>query len=268
LNRLVGGDILRRAILFCLLVTSGTEAQLKDLPVEVVASATEYIQAAPTTQPSTQSEHSRTDCSGNTSYIGDFANTHISCSSTSTTGSTEGPRTTVAKGVTNAMGGGLLTGRPKTRYVVVKSDHAVHLLSCTEHWRWSKCPVWAVGEKYLLTIDNSDVRLNKADGNMRDSKPVKLEYLSSALLPLQDNERPPLPTTAAGAAPAKVHITSTPSGGEISVDGKFYGTTPSDITLLTGEHLVKVRLGSKEWSRSVEVTAGEISLHADMPDSK
>jgi membrane-associated protease RseP (regulator of RpoE activity) len=61
---------------------------------------------------------------------------------------------------------------------------------------------------------------------------------------------------------ATVHITSTPSGGEIYVDGKFYGNAPSDITLPAGEHMVKVTFGGKEWARAVQVTPGEIQLHA------
>jgi hypothetical protein len=65
---------------------------------------------------------------------------------------------------------------------------------------------------------------------------------------------------------ATVHVTSTPSGGEIYVDGKFFGNTPSDITLTVGEHVFKVTFGAKEWSRSVQVTSGEIRVHAEMAD--
>jgi hypothetical protein len=63
---------------------------------------------------------------------------------------------------------------------------------------------------------------------------------------------------------AKVHITSTPNGGEIFVDGKFYGNAPSDITLTAGEHVVKVILGGKEWTRSLQITPGEIHLSAEI----
>jgi hypothetical protein len=80
-----------------------------------------------------------------------------------------------------------------------------------------------------------------------------------------------VPLTLCPAAPrqtkpgARVHVTSLPSGGEIYVDGKFFGNTPSDITLAAGEHVFKITVGGKEWSRSVQITAGEISLHAEMP---
>ncbi len=65
---------------------------------------------------------------------------------------------------------------------------------------------------------------------------------------------------------AKVHITSSPTGGEIYVDGKFFGNTPSDITLPAGEHIVKITIGGKEWSRSIEITPGEITVHADLTE--
>jgi hypothetical protein len=63
-----------------------------------------------------------------------------------------------------------------------------------------------------------------------------------------------------------VHITSSPSGAEIFIDGKFVGNTPSDITIATGEHIVKVTSGGKEWSRTIQITAGEISVHADLTE--
>ena len=63
---------------------------------------------------------------------------------------------------------------------------------------------------------------------------------------------------------AKVHVSSLPSGGEIYVDGKFFGNTPSDITLTAGEYAFKVTMGGKEWSRSVQITSGEIRIHAEM----
>ena len=67
---------------------------------------------------------------------------------------------------------------------------------------------------------------------------------------------------------ATVHITSSPTGGEIYVDGKFVGNTPSDITIAAGEHIVKVTIGGKEWSRPIQITSGEISLNAEIPADK
>lgn len=65
---------------------------------------------------------------------------------------------------------------------------------------------------------------------------------------------------------ARIHVTSSPTQGEIYVDGKFFGNTPSDITLPVGEHIVKITIGGKEWFRTIEITPGEITLHADVTE--
>jgi hypothetical protein len=59
-------------------------------------------------------------------------------------------------------------------------------------------------------------------------------------------------------------MTSSPTGADIYVDGKFCGNTPSDLTLTGGEHEVRVAVGGKEWSRVVQITAGEIRIHAEI----
>jgi len=71
--------------------------------------------------------------------------------------------------------------------------------------------------------------------------------------------------TGRAAGQTMVHITSSPSGGEIYIDGKFFGNAPSDIALAPGEHVVRVTLGGKEWTRTVQITGGEIQLRAEIP---
>jgi len=61
------------------------------------------------------------------------------------------------------------------------------------------------------------------------------------------------------AIPAKitVEITSEPLGAEIYIDGKFVGSTPSKISLSTGEHTIKVlRAGHKDWERRILIEMG------------
>jgi len=65
-----------------------------------------------------------------------------------------------------------------------------------------------------------------------------------------------------------VHLTSSPSGSEIYVDGKFVGNTPSDITIAAGDHVVKVTSRGKEWSRTIQITSGEVSLHAETAEKR
>ncbi len=52
------------------------------------------------------------------------------------------------------------------------------------------------------------------------------------------------------------------------MDGKFRGNTPSDILLSPREHIVRVVLRQKEWTRTVEITGGEINIRADLVDEK
>jgi hypothetical protein len=182
-------------------------------------------------------------------------------------------------------------------YIIARNGQTLHLLACTQKWTlnarerflagyaagsagatgespsdaasrvsenargtWTKCPAFTIGAKYTLTVRNtSDARLD--NGTQR--KPDKLDYLSSAPVPTASTPAPAESEAAVPGAAAKVHITSTPTGGEIYIDGKFYGNAPSDIALPAGEHVVKVALGGgKEWTRSVQVTSGEIQLHA------
>ena len=131
---------------------------------------------------------------------------------------------------------------------------------------WTECPAFTIGARYALSVGStSDAHLEGAPGG----NPVKLEYLSSAALPLAPSAqvvpRPQQPQAASNLGVARVHITSTPSGGEIYIDGKFFGNAPSDIALAPGEHVVRVTLGGKEWTRTVQITGGEIQLRAELP---
>jgi hypothetical protein len=54
-----------------------------------------------------------------------------------------------------------------------------------------------------------------------------------------------------------VSVQSTPEGAEITIDGKFMGTTPSTLNLSAGEHTMKIEKSSyKGWNRTVTLSAG------------
>ncbi|MBZ5667006.1 MAG: PEGA domain-containing protein [Acidobacteriia bacterium] len=65
----------------------------------------------------------------------------------------------------------------------------------------------------------------------------------------------------ASPASAKLQIDSTPSGADIEVDGGFVGSTPSDVRVAEGEHMVVIRKpGFKNWERKLKASAGS-SVH-------
>jgi hypothetical protein len=68
--------------------------------------------------------------------------------------------------------------------------------------------------------------------------------------PVADNPAP-------GVERVKCNFTSTPAGAEITLDGKYVGSTPSAIGLSTGTHLVVLSLsGFAQWKRELTVLPG------------
>jgi hypothetical protein len=69
---------------------------------------------------------------------------------------------------------------------------------------------------------------------------------------------------------AILEIVSTPSGADIEIDGKFVGSTPSTITVATGDHEIAVKKsGFAVWDKKMSVSPGHINLSAElMPEAK
>jgi hypothetical protein len=62
----------------------------------------------------------------------------------------------------------------------------------------------------------------------------------------------------------KCNFTSTPAGAEITLDGKYVGSTPSEIELVTGTHAVVFSMpGFPQWKRELTVLPGsELTVNA------
>jgi hypothetical protein len=70
--------------------------------------------------------------------------------------------------------------------------------------------------------------------------------------------------TASGVQGA-LAISSTPSGADVEVDGSFMGDTPSQLTLATGDHTIKVsKSGFKTWERKLKISGGSVNLNAEL----
>jgi hypothetical protein len=76
------------------------------------------------------------------------------------------------------------------------------------------------------------------------------------------------PVTSQMQAPelaAKLEVASTPAGADIELDGAFAGSTPSSLSVSTGEHTVAVKKsGYKTWERKIKITGGNINLAAEL----
>jgi hypothetical protein len=68
------------------------------------------------------------------------------------------------------------------------------------------------------------------------------------------------------AEPSTIVIKSTPDGADITVDGKFVGSTPSTLKLAIGDHTITIeKSGFKVWTRTMTVSsAGTVSVDATL----
>jgi hypothetical protein len=73
-------------------------------------------------------------------------------------------------------------------------------------------------------------------------------------------------TTTAASNLSTVEVKSTPEGAEISIDGKFVGSTPSTLRLAAGEHNILIeKSGFKSWQRTMTVnTSGSVTVAATL----
>lgn len=78
------------------------------------------------------------------------------------------------------------------------------------------------------------------------------------------------PAPPASAEQAMITIKSEPEGADITVDGKFVGSTPSSLKLAEGEHKITVqKSGFTLWERTVNVGAGgNVTLNATLEKSQ
>lgn len=57
------------------------------------------------------------------------------------------------------------------------------------------------------------------------------------------------------ALPSSVAINSVPNGADITIDGKFIGTTPSNVKLMPGDHVIVIeKAGFKTWQRTMSIS--------------
>ena len=71
-------------------------------------------------------------------------------------------------------------------------------------------------------------------------------------------------TSASPVAVGQLSVSSNPAGADIEVDGNFVGNTPSAVDVASGEHTVVVKKsGYKDWSRTLKVTGGTVTLSVE-----
>jgi hypothetical protein len=90
----------------------------------------------------------------------------------------------------------------------------------------------------------------------------------SAAAPAPSAPAPSAPAPSVGSLQAippekvekvKCNFSSTPAGADITLDGKYVGSTPSEIELATGAHVVVFSMpGFTQWKRELTVLSGSV----------
>jgi hypothetical protein len=90
---------------------------------------------------------------------------------------------------------------------------------------------------------------------------MHLDMLKFGVVPAQ----PASIASASSSSQGSLAIQSTPPGADIEIDGAFVGNTPSIVVVSIGTHRVVVKKkGYADWSRSLNVSGGNVSLDATL----
>ena len=169
-----------------------------------------------------------------------------------------------------------------TNTLQVQEDNGkTYRIVCTVETRYSRCVPLPKGSSYDARRDKRGVTVYYVDDRGRVRSQLyavvagdlkAFDGAATAPVPQSDNaadgtaELPP----AGEREPAdpqqtvKCSFSSSPSGAEVLVDGRFAGSTPSVIGVTTGAHVVVMSMaGFSQWKRELTVTPGsELTVNA------
>lgn len=124
---------------------------------------------------------------------------------------------------------------------------------------------WPAAPLFLL-VHGKDISIPKGteitayiNGNIAlDPSKFGVKTASNHAQPASSSTPIPLPIPIVAGASTElstIDLKSTPDGAEITIDGKFVGSTPSLIKLAPGDHKVSVeKPGFKQWQRTMTVS--------------
>ncbi|MGA9526868.1 MAG: PEGA domain-containing protein [Terriglobales bacterium] len=161
--------------------------------------------------------------------------------------------------------------------VVQEGNNPPFKVSCNIETKWSKCVPLPKGESFDARREKRGLVVYYVDdkGKVRGQlytfvggEPKSWAAASAPASPAP-TMMPQGPTAAQAAASGqretvKCNFSSTPAGAEVTVDGRYVGSTPSVLGVTTGKHVVTISMaGYEQWKRELEVTTGsELTVNA------
>ena len=181
------------------------------------------------------------------------------------------------------------SNNPGAENIMIVQDNEGRSLQiqCNSDARWSKCSLLSVGETYDAREEKHRLAILYRTAKGKEKK-RSFQLVANASEPRQASvpvpppppaaplpQNPPAPVVASplpspspvapSVAPApeiaadkvRVNFSSTPTGAEITLDGKYAGNTPSVIAVSPGTHDVVLSLpGFTQWKRELAVSVG------------
>ncbi len=172
--------------------------------------------------------------------------------------------------------------------LVQEGDGPPYHVTCTIESRWSRCVPLPKGESFEARKEKHGITVYYVDseGKVRSQLYTAVHGEGIAAPPPAPKVAMPDGETSSRAessqsesAPAigaqehvavgqpatvKCSFSSTPAGAEVTVDGRYVGSTPSVLGLASGTHVVVVTMsGFAEWKRQLDVSPGsELTVNA------
>jgi len=179
------------------------------------------------------------------------------------------------------------TNVPMISTLLVQEDNEPPFrISCTIESRYSRCIPLPKGESFDARKEKHGITVYYVDDKGKERKQlyalvdaagkagapaaaaaVAAQPAPGATAPRQSSAAPPAAPSAGSlqATPpeklekVKCDFSSTPMGADITLDGKYVGSTPSEIAITTGEHVVLFSMpGFTQWKRELTVLPGSV----------
>jgi len=172
------------------------------------------------------------------------------------------------------------TAQITTTLLVQEDNSPPFHITCTIDSKWSRCIPLPKGESFDARKEKRGLLVYYVD----DKGKLRNQLFTYAA---EDTKSPPPEPAAAGnagaslapapntgqAAPVapslpqatvKCSFSSTPSGADVTLDGRYIGSTPSVLNLTTGQHVVLISTpGFAPWKRELTVSPGsELTVNA------
>lgn len=168
-----------------------------------------------------------------------------------------------------------------THELLVQQDsQAPFWVACNVESKWSHCDTLPVGATYDARVEKHGITIYYEDDDGKARKQLYTLVDPSEKLPIVPpavEGQASIPAKAAtspllvGAQSiVKCSFTSNPAGAEITVDGQYVGSTPSEVGLPAGKHTVVISMpGFGTWKRELAIaTQSNLTVNAVLEKSK